>query len=438
MMRGFFNGDFLNPLDFPNWQPIGAMEAEDMFDFAPVDSSDPVNMLPAMPRQSAIQDPAQEAFQFPFQFPMQDMSGGEGKQYAPVDTPENILQEAGMTGMSVDENASETNETMSQQQSVMGDIDSSELWGDVARMMNPAGALPSDEGLPSTVEEMFGASAMEQTQQMMNPLGVSPADEGEIPQSVDRMFNMSSMGQAQQMMNPANELPSDENIPGSVEQMFGTSSMQQAQAMFNSAGELPSPEIPIPQTIESMYPTPTYDPSGEMREAQNMLNAQGVEQSNADIPGSVESMFGTTYQEQVARDKIYDPATYEVQEPENKDNDPMYDPDTYGTRNNFELDPSRSLLVNVWNALETESRTEDWGILGDILQNVNPSKSVLQNILDASKRERDASPVESNVSETSNAGVDVTAPSVSIGGIIEMIGADVLPKIAEVLKVIGL
>lgn len=56
-------------------------------------SNDPILGLPQTPYLLPIQDPAQEAFQFPFQFPSQDASGGEGGQYAPVDVPENELQE---------------------------------------------------------------------------------------------------------------------------------------------------------------------------------------------------------------------------------------------------------------------------------------------------------------------------------------------------------
>lgn len=48
--------------------------------------------LPRTPFQFAVQDPAQDAFQYPFQFPPQDPGQGN-PQYAPVDVPENELQQ---------------------------------------------------------------------------------------------------------------------------------------------------------------------------------------------------------------------------------------------------------------------------------------------------------------------------------------------------------
>jgi hypothetical protein len=74
--RGFFGSGWTNP---SGWAaPPGVWE--------------PLESLPEEPFQTAIQDPAQESFQFPFQYPSQDPGQGEG-QYAPVDVPENPLQE---------------------------------------------------------------------------------------------------------------------------------------------------------------------------------------------------------------------------------------------------------------------------------------------------------------------------------------------------------
>jgi hypothetical protein len=422
MPDDFFGGYMLNPLDFPNWQPIGAMEGEDMFDFSPTESEDPVNMLPSKPWQSAIQDPAQEAFQFPFQFPMQDASGGEGGQYAPVDVPEDLLQEAGMSGLPVDENASQTNESMTQQQGMLGDIENEQLWGDVAKMMNPMGMSPSDEPMPSTVEDMFGTSSMQQANAMMNPQGVAQAEEETIPQSVQGMFGAAllDMQQAQQMMNPTDAAPSDLPIPGTIEQMYGASPMEQARQMMNPAGEAQAEEAPIPQTVEGMY---AHDTMAD--QVQKMMNPQGAEPSDEAIPQTTEGMYDAS-----AGSPIFAEPTYAPEETEEDEGKPDKPPREH------QIDFNKSLLSNVWAAAKQQSETEDWGVVGDILQNINPNKSLAQNILDWGAK-KESSPVVEQTEQAGEKGIDKASAPVVGGQVAELVGADVLPSVTEILTILG-
>jgi len=403
MMSNFFNDDFINPLDFPNWQAIGSMDVEDMFERGNVETEDPSDMLPMMPRQSAIQDPAQEAFQFPFQFPMQDFSGGEGKQYAPVDVPENELQEMGMVNL-VDETASETNQGMTQEQGILGDIELPELLGNVEKAMRGDLAATFETESMIDVEDMFGEartapSAMQEARAMMNPQDEAQALEESIPSSIESMYGVSMAEQTRQMMNPQGEAQAiEEPLWSTVESMYGVSAMQQSQRMMNPQNEPPSDE-PIPQTVEQMYQT--------------------------------------TYDEQVARNRMYDPESYDLKEPPNPA-DQMYDPEQYDLQEPVGIDPNKSIMLNLWNALEQQSLTEDWGLFGDILQEINPSQSLVGNLVDMAARSLSSanSPTATQAESLAESGTDTQAPAIVTGKIAEAAGLDTWSS-SSLIEVIG-
>lgn len=398
MMRGFFNGDFLNPLDFPGWQPIGAMDVEDMFEMGNLEFSDPVEMLPMMPRQFEIQDPAQEAFQFPFQYPMQDPSGGEGGQYAPADVPENMLQEMGATSLPIDETAKETGESMTEQQGGLGDIQLPELMNNVERMMQAQEANPSI----SMVGENFEGG------QMGAPY---PTDE-----ELARMAE-----QARPPLTHFNDLRTQDDFNAMTNEIEGAliGDMSPTDDMIRELAQQNAQEILSP-----------------IEQAQAMFNPQQELPSEENIPQSVEQMYGVTADEQIERHRMYDPATYAIQVPElsdqdREDYDAMYDPESYGERKPFQPNLHQSLLQNVWEFAEQQSLTEDWGLIGGILQNINPSESLVANVLNLITTNDS---VSNNSEALSKSGSDNQATDIVNGKIVEAMGLDIQTVLAEGLK----
>lgn len=407
MPRNFFNGDFLNPLDFPNWQPLGMMDAEDMFEMGNVETQDPIEMLPMTPYQSAIQDPAQEAFQFPFQFPSEDVSGGEGGQYSPVDVPENILQESGMQSSWVDATSKETGSAMTEQQGVMGDLELVELIGNVERSDEAQVANES----ASMVGENFEGG------QMSTPL---PSDE--------------------ELTRLAQQVP----IPTVNYNDLRTTSDFEPWTNYNEGGQL-GEMTPTDEMIRELAAENIQEPLSSMEQAQAMLNPLQVEPSEESIAQGVKEMYGTTGAEQAERDRMYDPATYAkvvnpLSDPDNPDYDAMYDPEKYGEVKPYEFNVHQSLVRNIWGILEQESATRDWGLVGEILQGVDPSKSLVANLLEQADHDRPGndSPVTNQTETMAQTGADTAAPKIATGKLLEALGLDVMPKATLIELIIKL
>jgi hypothetical protein len=348
-------------------------------------TDDPIDMLPKPTWQSQIQDPAQEAFQFPFQFPSQDLSGGEGGQYAPVDVPENLLQEAGGSGLLVDENAKETGESLTEQQGILGDIVLPELVEDTSRMMDAENASSSmvggnDEGGMMATPELTSEEIADVGKKARQP-DLAFGDLRQ-PSDVDSMSNNIEGGlmgdmygdftapppslamQAQSMMNPQGEAPSDEAIPGTVEQMYGETPMQQANRMMNPQMETPS-DAPI-------LPPPMFG-----------------------------STVGTTPQTE-------------------DDTDTPFTPDV-----------NKTLLRNLWDYFEQDSLTNDYGLIGEMFQRADPDKNFLENaVMLLSQQAERESPVTNQAKTMEATGADKSAASIATGKIIEAAGLDVLPTVS--------